>query len=113
MPTASCSWPTAASSARSTTRAPTTSSTASSDWEADMRRVILGGLWARRRRLAGTSLAVFLGTAFLAGTLMLSGTLRANFDRLFSDANAGTDAVVRAAASVDTDRGPVRAPIDA
>jgi len=77
-----------------------------------MRRVILSGLWARRRRLAGTSLAVFLGTAFLAGTLMLSGTLRANFERLFSDANAGTDAVVRAAASVDTDYGPARAPID-
>ncbi|HWV85461.1 MAG TPA: FtsX-like permease family protein [Capillimicrobium sp.] len=77
-----------------------------------MRRVILSGLWARRRRLLGTSLAVFLGTAFLAGTLMLSGTLRANFERLFSDANAGTDAVVRSVASVETDRGPARAPID-
>ena len=47
------------------------------------------------RRLAGTSLAVVLGVAFLTGTLVLGSTLRANFDDLFSEVNAGTDVVVR------------------
>jgi len=41
-------------------------------------------LWARKRRLVATLLAVGLGVAFLAGTLLLSDTLRANFDRLFT-----------------------------
>ena len=43
----------------------------------------------RTRRLAGTSLAVLLGVAFLAGTLVLGDTLRRNFDTLFTDVNAG------------------------
>src|ERR671916_239847 len=47
------------------------------------------------RRLAGTSLAVVLGVAFLTGTLVLGSTWRANFDDLFGEVNAGTDVVVR------------------
>ena len=47
------------------------------------------------RRLVGTALAVFLGVAFLAGTLVLGDTLRNNFDTLFADVDAGTDVVVR------------------
>src|SRR5690606_30687212 len=49
------------------------------------------------RRLAGTSLAVVLGVAFLTGTLVLGSTLRANFDDLIGEANAGQDVVVRPA----------------
>src|SRR4029079_11026624 len=68
----------------------------------------LRNLFARRRRLAGTFLAVFLGVSFLAGALVLGSTLARNFDSLFSDANAGTDAAVRSSigkSSVDgTDR---------
>ncbi len=56
---------------------------------------------AHARRLAGTSLAVVLGVAFLTGTLVLGATLRANFDDLFTEVNAGTDVVVRS----DTDLG--------
>ena len=51
-------------------------------------------LWARKRRLVATLLAVGLGVAFLAGTLLLSDTLRANFDRLFTQADGGTDVVL-------------------
>ncbi|HKA82281.1 MAG TPA: FtsX-like permease family protein [Acidimicrobiales bacterium] len=47
------------------------------------------------RRLVGTAVAVFLGVAFLAGTLVLGDTLRNNFDNLFAEVNAGTDVVVR------------------
>ena len=62
---------------------------------------------AHARRLTGTSLAVLLGVAFLAGTLVLGDTLRRNFDTLFTDVNAGTDVVVRNATdlSIDAPRG--------
>jgi putative ABC transport system permease protein len=68
----------------------------------------LKSLLAHKRRLIGTALAVFLGVAFLTGTLVLSDTIRGNFDTLFASANAGTDAVVRNAAAVEADggRGP-------
>jgi putative ABC transport system permease protein len=73
----------------------------------------LRNIFARRRRLAGTFLAVFLGVSFLAGALVLGSTLARNFDSLFADANAGTDAAVRSSigeSSVDgTDRGPIDA----
>ncbi|MDQ3641754.1 MAG: ABC transporter permease, partial [Actinomycetota bacterium] len=73
-----------------------------------MLNVTLKGLAAHRRRLFGTCLAVFLGIAFLSGTLVLGDTLRANFDTLFADANAGTDAIVRSASTIEADggRGP-------
>ena len=48
---------------------------------------------AHARRLAGTSLAVVLGVAFLTGTLVLGSTLRRNFDDLFAGAVAGQDVV--------------------
>jgi putative ABC transport system permease protein len=70
-------------------------------------------LWAHRRRLVATLLAVGLGVAFLAGTLLLSDTLRANFDRLFSQADAGTNVILRSATEVSTGPGGVRAGIDA
>jgi putative ABC transport system permease protein len=57
-------------------------------------------LWARKRRLVATLLAVALGVAFLAGTLLLSDTLRANFDRLFTQADSGTDVVLRGATQI-------------
>jgi putative ABC transport system permease protein len=76
-----------------------------------MTALALRNLLARRRRLAGTFLAVFLGVSFLAGALVLGSTLARNFDSLFTDANAGTDAAVRGSvgkSSVDgTDRGPI------
>ena len=73
-----------------------------------MLRVTLKSVVARRRRLLSTALAVFLGVAFLSGSLALSDTLRANFNELFADAGAGTDVVVRNATeiSVAGDRGP-------
>ncbi|HET6951440.1 MAG TPA: FtsX-like permease family protein, partial [Acidimicrobiales bacterium] len=58
---------------------------------------------AHARRLAGTSLAVVLGVAFLTGTLVLGATLRANFDDLFAEVNAGTDVVVRNATDLEAD----------
>ncbi|MFG3516218.1 ABC transporter permease [Streptomyces bobili] len=59
-------------------------------------------LRAHKRRFAGTFLAVLLGVAFLAGTLVMGDTLRASFDSLFGNATAGTDAVVRGADTITT-----------
>lgn len=73
-----------------------------------MREVVwiaLKQLWGHKRRLAGMFLAVFLGTAFLSGTLMLGDTLKANFDALFANANAGTDVVVRSSTSIEASAG--------
>src|SRR5436309_6149577 len=69
--------------------------------------------WARKRRLTGTFIAVFLGVAFLTGTLALGDTLGANFQTLFSSVTRGTDAVVRSSTTVSSDRSrATRAPID-
>src|SRR5215472_137562 len=57
-------------------------------------------LWAHRRRLFSTVLAVAIGVAFLAGTLLLSDTLRANFSTLFTQANGSTSVVIRAATKI-------------
>ncbi|MET9385596.1 ABC transporter permease [Streptomyces sp. NPDC002928] len=77
-------------------------------------RLSLSSLRAHKRRFAGTFLAVFLGVAFLAGTLVMGDTLRANFDTMFGEATAGTDAVVRSADAITTpgESQGVRQPVD-
>ncbi|WP_033220820.1 ABC transporter permease [Kitasatospora phosalacinea] len=77
-------------------------------------RIGARSLLAHRRRLLGTVLSIVLGVAFLTGTMVLGDTLRANFDTLFADANAGTDAVVRSAQVLDVPNVPggVRAPLE-
>ena len=71
-------------------------------------------VWAHKRRLAGTFLAVVLGVAFLAGTLMLGDTLRTNFERLFNEAGGATDVVVRSTTTINDKPGSSnRATIDA
>jgi putative ABC transport system permease protein len=71
-------------------------------------------LVARRRRLAGTAVAIVLGVAFLVGTLVLGDTIAANFDNLFSETAAGTDVVVRSESPLSNslDADPARRPID-
>ena len=77
-----------------------------------MLRVSLKGLWAHKRRLFGSVFAVLLGVAFLAGTLVLGDTMRAGFYDLFTEANAGTDAVVRSTTEVGSDQTRQRGLID-
>ncbi|MFI6357308.1 ABC transporter permease [Streptomyces sp. NPDC050743] len=77
-------------------------------------RLSLTSLRAHRRRFAGTFLTVFLGIAFLAGTLVMGDTLRASFDSMFGEATSGTDAVVRGADAITTpgEAQGVRRPVD-
>lgn len=60
-----------------------------------MLNVTLKGLLAHKLRLALTALAVVLGVAFMAGSLVLTDTIRSVFNDLFAEVNLGTDAVVR------------------
>jgi putative ABC transport system permease protein len=69
---------------------------------------VRSGLWARKRRLIGTSLAVVLGVAFLAATLVLGATMRAGFKTAFSDANQGIDVEVRSPDEIGTADDAVR-----
>jgi putative ABC transport system permease protein len=79
-----------------------------------MLRIGVKQVWAYRRRLTGTLLAVALGVAFLAGTLLLGNTLRANFDRLFNQANTSGEVLLRGATKVGASGGQdLRAGIEA
>ncbi len=60
---------------------------------------------ARKGRLFLTSLAIILGTGFLAGTFIFSDTLNSTFDRLFSDVFKDVDAYVRSSSSVEAEFG--------
>src|SRR5918992_3158991 len=59
-----------------------------------MRRVTLRGLAQRKLRAFVTTLAVFLGVAFIAGGYVLTDTINASFDDIFDEAYAGTDVSV-------------------
>ena len=64
-----------------------------------MLRIIMRGLLARKFRLFATALAVTLGVAFMAGTLVLTDTIGKTFNDLSSGVYKGTDAEVRAKAA--------------
>ena len=78
-----------------------------------MFNVVTSGLWARKRRLIGTSFAVVLGVAFLAATLVLGSTMRAGFKDAFTDANKGIDVEVRSPDEIGSSDDAVRNAIDA
>jgi len=66
-----------------------------------MFKIVLQSLFARKRRLVTTALAVILGVAFTAGTLVLTDTMTTIFNNLSATVYQGTDAVVRAQAVFD------------
>jgi putative ABC transport system permease protein len=70
-----------------------------------MFRLALKGILARKGRLLLTSLAVILGTSFLAGTYIFSDTLTKSFNDLFSDVFEDTDAYVRSSVVIEGDFG--------
>ncbi|MCZ7529796.1 MAG: ABC transporter permease [Acidimicrobiia bacterium] len=77
-----------------------------------MWKTTVHGLLAHKLRFALTALAVFLGVAFMAGTLVLTDTIGKAFDDLFASVNEGVDAVVREESPFDDDFGQaIRSPI--
>jgi putative ABC transport system permease protein len=67
-------------------------------------RLVVSSLRANSRRLISTSVAVCLGVALLAGTMVLGDTLKSNFDDLFQSSLGNADSVVRSANTLDTDQ---------
>ena len=59
------------------------------------------GMLAHKLRLVLTTASIALGVAFLAGTLILTDTMKLAFDQLFGKVSAGTDAVVRQESAYD------------
>ena len=70
-----------------------------------MFRHTLRSLWSHKRRLISTCVAVILGVAFMAGTLVLSSTVNHVFDDLFGDLGKNVDAVVRGDVLFESDFG--------
>jgi len=78
-----------------------------------MLHLTLKELAAKKLRLLTTAVAVMLGVAFMAGTLVLTATISKTFDGLFSEGYAGTDAYVRATSQIDTEFGSQQPRLDA
>ena len=72
-----------------------------------MTSLALKSLWARKVRALTTSLAVVLGVAFVAGSYILSDTILAAFDEIFSESLSGTSVVVSAENLVKQENGEV------
>ena len=64
-------------------------------------------LWARRVRALGTTLAVVIGVAFVAGSYVLTDTIFAAFDEIFTDSLKGTSVVVTAKNPVEQENGEI------
>jgi putative ABC transport system permease protein len=67
----------------------------------------LKSLWARRFRALATTFAVVLGVAFVAGSYVLTDTIFAAFDEIFSESLSGTSVVVTAQNPVKQRNGEV------
>src|SRR5690242_16765537 len=70
-------------------------------------------MFAHKLRLVLTTTSIMLGISFLAGTLILTDTMKVAFDQLFGKISAGTDAVVRQEAAYTADQGNTHAPTPA
>lgn len=66
-----------------------------------MWRATLSSLLAHKLRLAMTTLAVVLGVAFVAGTLIYTDTARASFDSVFGQISGSVDLSVRGLSRLD------------
>jgi putative ABC transport system permease protein len=78
-----------------------------------MWKVAIRGILAKKFRVVLTSIAIVLGVAFMAGTLILSDTITRTFDTLAVQVNQGLSATVRAPAAFKAEGRQQRNFIDA
>jgi putative ABC transport system permease protein len=64
-------------------------------------------LWARKVRALATTFAVVIGVAFVAGSYILTDTIFAAFDDIFSESLKGTSVVITAENPVEQENGEV------
>jgi putative ABC transport system permease protein len=67
----------------------------------------LKSLWARKVRALTTTFAVVIGVAFVAGSYILTDTIFAAFEEIFTESLSGTSVVVTAENPVEQDTGEV------
>jgi putative ABC transport system permease protein len=67
----------------------------------------LKSLWARRTRAIATTFAVLIGVAFVSGSYILTDTIFAAFDEIFSESLSGTSVVITAQNPVEQENGEV------
>jgi len=67
----------------------------------------LKSLWARKARALGTTFAVVIGVAFVAGSYVLTDTIFAAFDEIFTDSLKGTSVVITAKNPVEQENGEI------
>ena len=72
-----------------------------------MTSLAVKSLWARRVRALGTTFAVVIGVAFVAGSYILTDTIFAAFDEIFNDSLKGTSVVVSAKNPVEQENGEI------
>ncbi len=72
-----------------------------------MTSLALKSLWARKARALSTTVAVVIGVAFMAGSYVLTDTIFAAFDDIFSESLKGTSVVVTAKNPVEQENGEV------
>src|SRR5262245_5549400 len=77
-----------------------------------MRKQLFSSLWARKRRLLGGAIAVVIGVAFLAATLVLGDAMKGGIHSLLAEGNSGTDAQVRSELEIGSADMSTRATID-
>src|SRR4051794_20257366 len=77
-----------------------------------MLKLTLRGLWMHRVRFVLTGVAVVIGVAFMAGTMVLTDTMQTTFDGVFASAGKGTDVVVRSDSAVKGEVSDARARVD-
>ncbi|HEU4911353.1 MAG TPA: FtsX-like permease family protein [Actinomycetes bacterium] len=76
-----------------------------------MLSLTLRGLAAHKRRLVSTVLAVLLGVAFMAGSLIFTDTMGATLSGVYANAERGTDVLVRGPATIEGGYGMAHAPV--
>ena len=67
-----------------------------------MTRFALRGLLSRKLRTALTAIAIVLGVGMISGTFVLTDSISHAFDRIFTDARKGSDAVISGKSAFDT-----------
>ena len=77
-----------------------------------MRKQLFSSLWARKRRLLGGAIAIVIGVAFLAATLVLGDAMKGGIHSLLAEGNSGTDAMVRSKLEIGTADLSARGTID-
>jgi putative ABC transport system permease protein len=73
----------------------------------------VNSILAKKVRFLLTSVAVLLGVAFMAGTLVLTDTIKQSYDEVAGNVYESTDAVVRSNRSVKGDDGEQRGTVSA